>query len=207
MICRIESGQLCERWQQWDEAGLHEQLTSARQARRRCGRYFSRVSRPDPRLAPLAILALLLCACAVMVYRAPMHRYVVACERTTRAECVLEQTGSEGTQRWRVPLGPDASAVVRVLPQRRGPARILLYLASHAQAVFAAEFEGGDAATDAAAAAAQLNHVLRASAPVAARVEVVPPPVFRWLAWVGLVVTGLLIGAVYWKVRSGAAAA
>lgn len=155
----------------------------------------------------MAGLALLLGLCAVMLYREPARRYVVACERTTRVECVLEQVGSAGPRRWRVPLGPDASAEVRFMPQRRGPARVLLYLVSPAQAVFAAEFEGADAAAAAETAAAQLNQALRAPGPAAARVEAVPPPVLRWLAWAGLGVTGLLIGAGWWTVRSRAAAA
>ena len=166
--------------------------------------------RPDLRLVPLAILAVLLGLGALLLYRAPVHRYVVACERmpTEDVSCVLEQTRSPGTQHWQVPLGPDARAIVRVRAQRRGPARVLLYLEAPGHApVFAAEFAGADAATDAETAAAQLNPVLRrqeasgasASTPRpgvrAARVEAVAPPSLRWMAWGGLGVMGLLIVA------------
>jgi hypothetical protein len=167
--------------------------------------------RPDPRLAPLVVLAVLLVLGAVLLYRAPVHRYVVACEQTTSdVVCVLErqQAGArgEGTQRWRVPLGTDASAAVRNMPQRRGPARVLLYLESPGRGapVFAAEFEGADASADAAAAAAQLNRVLRGTAGpgAAARVEAAAPPILRWVAWAGLGVMGLLVLAAYRHVRA-----
>jgi hypothetical protein len=105
-----------------------------------------------------------------------------------------------------VPLDSGASAVVHVMPQRRGSARVLLYLASPTREVFAAEFEGADAAATAEAAAARLNEVLRTSAPASARVEAEPPPAFRWMAWSGVAVTGLLIAAGYRGVRSRASA-
>jgi hypothetical protein len=72
--------------------------------------------------------------------------------------------------------------------------------------VFAAEFEGADASSAAAVAATRLNRVLRDSAPAVARVEAVPPPVFRWLAWAGIGVMGLLVVAGYRHVRLRAAA-
>jgi hypothetical protein len=152
------------------------------------------------RTVPFLVLALLLGAGAVMLVRAPARRYVVACERTSQVACVLEQSRAAGTERWQVPLGPHDSAVVRVLPQRRGSERILLYLQSPTRAVFAAEFEGADAAATAATAAARLNAVLRGAAPLA-RIEVVPPPLFRQLAWGALGVMGLLIVAGYREVR------
>lgn len=170
------------------------------------------MSSPDVRTAPLFVLALLFGLGAVLLYRAPVRRYVVACERTTtQVVCVLERTtAGDETQRRRVPLGPDAAAaaVVRVMPQRRGPARVLLYLESPIRvAVFAAEFEGTDAAAAAEAAAAQLNQVLQpTSTPgvAAARIEAVPPPILRWVAWGGLGVMGMLILAAYRHLRTRA---
>lgn len=103
-----------------------------------------------------------------------------------------------------MPLDSEASAGVRLLPQRRGSARVLLYLTSPAQAVFAAEFEGGDATAAAAAAAARLNEVFRASGPASVRIEAEPSPAFRPAAWSALAVMGLLIAAVYRQVRSQA---
>jgi hypothetical protein len=153
------------------------------------------------RTAPFALLALLLGVCAVMVYRAPVQRYVVACERATQVVCVLEQGRNTASERQRIPLDPGSSAVVRLRPQRRGPARVLLYLESPAHPVFAAEFEGSAALLEAEAAATKLNTVLRTSTPASARIEAVPPPIFRWLSWAGLAVMGLLVVAGYWKVR------
>jgi hypothetical protein len=119
---------------------------------------------------------------------------------------VLEQTRAARTQRTSVPIDAGASAVVRVEPRRRGGARTLLYLDTPARAVFAAEFEGGDAADAASRAAEQLNRVLRGTAP-RARIEVAPPPFLRWLAWGGLGVMGLLILAGYREARRRPAAA
>lgn len=185
--------------------------------------YSLRMPRRDPRLVPLAVLTVLLGLAAVMLLRVPVHRYVVACERTTGdIVCSLEQTRTAGTQRWRVPLGHDTAtaAVVRVLAQRRGPARVLLYLEAQGRPpVFAAQFEGADAAIDAEAAAARLNQVLRrpsaaatdaAPTTTAARIEAVAPAHLRWGAWAGLGVMGLLILASYRRVqaqRADAAAA
>jgi len=156
---------------------------------------------------PFLILALLLGLGAVMLYRAPVRRYVVACERATQVTCDLEQATAVSTQRWHVPLGSDASAIVRVVPQRRGTARVFLYIESAAGAIFAAEFEGADASAAAGTAAAQLNRVLRASTPAVARVEVAPPPLFRWIAWGALGAMGLLVLAGYREVQSRARAA
>jgi hypothetical protein len=167
--------------------------------------------RPDLRLAPLAVLAVLLVLGAALLYCAPVHRYVVACEHgTSDVVCVLERqparTTGGGAQRWRVPLGTAAAAVVRKMPQRRGPARVLLYLESPGREapVFAAEFEGADASVAATVAAAQLNRVLRGTAGpgAAARVEAEAPPILRWVAWAGLGVMGLLVLAAYRHVRA-----
>lgn len=151
------------------------------------------------------ILALLCGLGALMLYRMPVQRYVVMCERTAQVSCVLEQTTSEKTQRWNVPLAADVSAVVRVVPQRRGPPRILLYLESAAGAIFAAQFEGADAADAAESAAARLNGVFRGSAAGYARIEAAPPPYYRWLSWGVLGVMALIILAGFRGVQSRAA--
>lgn len=173
-------------------------------------------SRPDPRLLPLAILTVLLILGAALVYRVPVHRYVVSCERATTVVCDLEQIRTGGrARRWRVALDSGtAAAVVRIVAQRRGPDRVLLYLeAPGRDPVFAAQFEGADAPLDAEAAAARLNQVLRRSprrptaAPRAARIEAVAPAILRWVAWGGLGVMGLLILATYRQVRAQNAAA
>lgn len=156
----------------------------------------------DLRRVLFLVFALLLGAAAVMVYRMPVQRYVVACERTTQVACTLEQATNTETRRWNVALGADATANVRLMPQRRGGPRVLLYLTSAAGAIFAAEFEGGDAVITAEAAAAQLNQVLRASTPGSTRVVAAPPSLFRWAAWGMLAVMGLLIIAGYRNVSS-----
>jgi hypothetical protein len=163
-----------------------------------------------PRLGattPFVVLAILLGLGAVMLYRAPIQRYVVACERTTHVACVLEQARATRTQRWHRSLGANASAVVRVVQPRRGTARVFLYIESAAGAMFAAEFEGNDADTDAEAAAAQLNRVLEGTTPGVARVEAAPPPLYRRFAWGALGVMGMLVLAGYRDVRARARAA
>jgi hypothetical protein len=157
---------------------------------------------------PFLLLALLVGAGAVMLYQAPVQRYVVACERTTLVTCDREQATAAKTQRWHVPLGANPSAVVRVVPRRRGAARVLLYLQSAATSdVFAAEFEGDKADIASAAAAAQLNRVFRASAPAAVRITAGPPPLFRWFAWGMLGVMGLLVLLGYRNAQSRGATA
>lgn len=165
----------------------------------------SDISRSDARLVPYLVLTLLLGLGVAMLYLAPVRRYVVACERTERTTCVLERTGATRSYRTSVPLDEGASAVVRVVPQRRGGARVLLDLDTPARSVFAAEFEGEDASAAASQAAARLNRVLRGTGPASARVETVPPPLLRWLAWGGLGVMGLLILAGCRDVRRAAA--
>lgn len=60
--------------------------------------------------------------------------------------------------------------------------------------MFAAEFEGADAASAADAAAAQLNTVLRVrTAPARVRITVAPPAGYKVAAWSGLGVMGLII--------------
>jgi hypothetical protein len=150
---------------------------------------------------PFVVLALLLGAGAVMLFQAPVTRYVVTCTRAAQLSCVLERTRGRGVRRSGVGLGPEASAVVRVVPGRRGSVRILLYLQSPQRELFAAEFEGGEAGEAANAAAARLNAVLAHSAPATVRVEAAPPVLYRRLAWTGLAVMGLLTLAGYREVR------
>ena len=145
------------------------------------------------KLALYLCLTLLLVLAAVMLHRAPVRRYVVTCERAGGVACVIEQTTSTGVQRWHVPLDSGASADVRVVRQRRGNTRVLLYLTTRPSAIFAAEFAGGDAAANATQAADQLNRVLRGTTPGTARIEAAPPPLLRWLSWGALGIMGLLI--------------
>ena len=143
--------------------------------------------------ALFACLTVMLVLGAVMLYRAPVRRYVVTCEHTSRLACGLEQTTSSGVQRWDVLLDTGASAIVRVVRQRRGNSRVLLYLATPTRTNFAAEFEGGNAVDAATQAADQLNRVLRGTTPGTARVEAAPPPLLRWFSWGALAVMALLI--------------
>jgi hypothetical protein len=161
----------------------------------------------DVKTTPFLLLALLVGVGAVMLCRVPVQRYAVACERTTQVTCDLEQATAAKTQRQHVPLGPNPSAVVRVVPRRRGGPRVLLYLQSTVSDVFAAEFEGDNAAIGGEEAAAQLNRVLQGSAPASVSITVAPPPLFRWFAWGMLGVMALLVLAGYRNVRSGAPAA
>lgn len=158
----------------------------------------------EPRIGPLlsfrlkivlfVVLAGLCILGAVMLYRAPVGNYAVACERTTVLSCVLERTDASGTRRTVVPLRDGAAAVVRILPRPRGTSRVMLELQTPSQSVFAAEFEGAGADSAADAAAAQLNTVLRArTMPGRARITVSPPPLYRIAAWCGLGVMGLII--------------
>lgn len=147
------------------------------------------------------LLALLLGIGALVLYRMPVRRYAVTCERTTRLACVLEQVRSSDTRRTSVTLGTNASAVVRIVPGRRGTVRVFLYLETPSNAVFAAEFEGGDAGENATAAATRLNQVLRSAAPAVAHVEAVPPPLYRRMAWSTLGVMGLLTLAAHRETR------
>lgn len=162
--------------------------------------------RLDAKLVPYFVLTLLLGLGIVMLYQVPVRRYTVACERTAQATCILERSRAGRAYRTSVPLDSGASAVVRLMPQRRGSARVLLYLETPVRSVFAAEFEGADAASAAAGAAAQLNEVLQGTTRTAARIEAVPPPLLRWLSWGALGVMGLLILAGYREARRRPAA-
>jgi hypothetical protein len=153
---------------------------------------------------PFLILAVLCGAAAVMLYRVPVQRYTVVCEQATQATCDLERATSARTQQWHVTLGPDPTAVVRFAARRRGGPRVFLYLRSTTSEVFAAEFEGGDAATAAEAAAAELNRTFHASVPGTVRITAAPPPYLRWIAWGALAVMGLLVLAGFRSTRSSA---
>ena len=104
-----------------------------------------------------------------------MRGYSVECRKDVQITCAIERETSSATTAHRFTLGSDPKAVVR---ERRsqGPDRILLYLVSVGE-VFAAEFEGGSALSEAEAAAARLNGVFAATQPSEARVDVAPPPI------------------------------
>lgn len=146
------------------------------------------------KIAMFLFLGLLAVLAAAMLYWVPVRGYAVTCERTTALSCILERTEASGTSRTLVPLPTGAEAVVRILPRRRGPSRVMLELQAPDKSVFAAEFEGVDADSVAYEAAAKLNAVLRArAAPARARITAAPPSVYRIAAWSGLVVMGLII--------------
>ncbi|MFZ5531572.1 MAG: hypothetical protein ACOY4U_11065 [Pseudomonadota bacterium] len=147
------------------------------------------------------LLGLMVPGAAAMVHWGPVRGYVVACEKRAAITCVLERDTATGMQRRHVALGTDARAVVRVQPVRRGPARVLLYLASASGEVFAAEFEGSDATAAAADAVAQLNRAFAATGPATARIEARPPAHLRWLLWGGVAFLGLLAWASWRELR------
>ena len=143
------------------------------------------------------LLAVMLLGGAAMLLRAPVLGYGVTCSKSPQIQCLLERETSDGTQRWQVPLGADAAAVVRVEPRLRSGSRVFLYLTSGSREVFAAEFEGGSAIADAQDAAAKLNRVFASGGEATAKVEARPPAYLRWLAWVGLGVMALLVAVIY----------
>jgi hypothetical protein len=158
------------------------------------------ISPPPPRVTkPLVaiLLGLMLLGGAAMLLLAPVHGYGVTCRKAQQISCTIEREESGGIQASQVPLGPDAAAVVRVEPRRRGGSRVFLYLTSGSREAFAAEFEGGDAIDDAQAAATRLNRVFAASGAATERIEVRPPAYLRWLAWGTLGVMALLVLAIY----------
>lgn len=154
----------------------------------------------------VVLLSILWVFGAAMLYVAPVRNYTVTCDRTTDLRCVLERTEASGPRRTVVPLAEGATAAVRILPRRRGPSRVTLELHTPQEAFFAAEFEGANADSDADAAAAELNAVLRGrTAPAHARVVITPPPMYRIASWFGLAVMGLLILAIANGARGRAA--
>lgn len=115
-------------------------------------------------IIPLLLGPLLVAAFAV-AYWGPVRGYSVECRKDVQITCAIERETSSATTAHRFTLGSDPKAVVRVQDVRKGPDRILLYLASSAGEVFAAEFEGGSALSEAEAAAARLNGVFAATQP------------------------------------------
>jgi hypothetical protein len=145
----------------------------------------------------IVLLGLMLSGAAAMVYWAPVHAYGITCSKAQQISCAIDRETAGGVNSWQVPLGAQTHAAVRVEPQRRGSARVFLYLESPAQAVFAAEFEGSAAVSEAESACAQLNRVFSSTSPTSARIEVRPPSYLRWMAWGGIGFLGLLVLAVY----------
>ena len=166
------------------------------------------ISPPSPRITkPLVaiLLGLMLLGGAAMLLLAPVHGYGVTCRKAQQISCTVEREESGGMQAWQVPLGPDAAAIVRVEPRRRGASRVFLYLTSGSREVFAAEFEGDAAIDDAQAAATKLNRVFASDGVATARVEVRPPAYLRWLAWGALGIMAPLVVVIYRALFGGAA--
>jgi hypothetical protein len=139
---------------------------------------------------------MLMAAGAALLHWGPVTHYAVECQRSSGTACVIERSKATGTaERWNVDLGPDANATVRVIPRRRSGPSVYLYLHSNGNEIFAAQFEGSDAARDAEAAASRLNQVFSSNLSATARIEARPPAYFRWLSWGGLGVMALLIAA------------
>lgn len=105
-------------------------------------------------IVPLLLGPLLVAAFAV-AYWGPVRGYSVECRKDVQITCAIERETSSATTAHRFTLGSDPKAVVRVKDVRKGPDRILLYLVSSVGEVFAAEFEGGSALSEAEAAAAR----------------------------------------------------
>jgi len=139
------------------------------------------------------ILAVLMAAGAALLHWGPVTHYAVECQRTSVVSCTIERSKSAGaTERWNLTLGPDANATVRVIPRRRSDPSVYLYLRSNGEDIFAAQFEGSNAASEAEAAASRLNQVFGSTFPATARIEARPPAYFRWVSWGGLGVMALL---------------
>ena len=143
------------------------------------------------------LLAAMLIGAAAMVYWLPVQGYGVACEKSEQIFCQLERDTSQGLRSSQVALGTTAIATVEVKPRRRGSSRVLLYLKSSSQAVFAAEFEAAAAVAQAEAAAAELNRVFSSVTPASVRVVVRPPPYLKWLAWGGVCFLGIFVLVIY----------
>ena len=144
-----------------------------------------------------ALLAATLVGVAAMAYWLPVQGYSVTCKKSELISCELERETSSGFQTWQVALGAKAIATVKVKPRRRGSSRVLLYLNSSSQAVFAAEFEGGAAVAQAEAAAAELNRVFSSATPASGRVVARPPSYFTWLVWGGISFLVLFVLVIY----------
>ncbi|CAN5169621.1 hypothetical protein BH11PSE14_BH11PSE14_11500 [soil metagenome] len=135
------------------------------------------------------LLAAMVLGAAAMAYL-PVQGYSVTCKKSEMIICELQRETSSDHGTWQAVLGTSAIAAVKIQPRRRGSARVLLYLSSSSQTIFAAEFEGGSALAEAEAAAAQLNRVFSSEIPASVHVVAHPPGYFRWLIWAGI---GLLV--------------
>ncbi len=150
-----------------------------------------------PRLAKFFLVGALLLFVAgatTMLLRGVVVEYAVTCTRVAPARCTLARSGRlRSTARETiVPLAAIDSATVRHLSPRRGAPRVFLYLDGRPAARFAAEFEGGDAADDAYAAARRLNAFLRQRDVQDVRVDAHAPRLIGILSWIALAVTALL---------------
>jgi hypothetical protein len=143
----------------------------------------------------LVLLVPLLAGAAALAFWGPVRGYDVRCTKDTRIACTIERHTSSGPSVQSFVLDAPATADVRLMPVRRGSARILLYLVSAPHDVFAAEFEGKDAYAQAQAAAAQLNTLFAAAQPGAVRIEVRPPAYMQWMLWGAVAFLALLVAA------------
>ena len=156
-------------------------------------------------IVPLLLGPLLVAAFAV-AYWGPVRGYSVECRKDVQITCAIERETSSATTAHRFTLGSDPKAVVRVKDVRKGPDRILLYLVSSVGEVFAAEFEGGSALSEAEAAAARLNGVFAATQPSEARVDVSLPAYLRWMLWGAVAFLALLVLAAHRAMQTKPAA-
>ncbi len=144
-----------------------------------------------------ALLAAMVVGAAAMAYWLPVQGYSVTCNKSEMISCELQRETSSDHRTWQVVLGTNAIATVKIQPMRRGSTRVLLYLISNSQTVFAAEFEGGSALADAEAAAAELNRVFSSAIPASGRVEAHSPAYFKWLIWGGICFLLVFVLAIY----------
>ena len=144
-----------------------------------------------------ALLAAMLVGAAAMAYWLPIKGYEVTCEKSEKIACMLQRETSSDSRTSQVSLGASATATVKLQPRRRGASRVLLYLNSGSQSIFAAEFEDGAAVAQAEAAAAELNRVFSSATPTSAAIVVRPPAYFTWMIWGGIGFLGLLVLAIY----------
>lgn len=156
-------------------------------------------------IVPL-LLGPLVVAAFALAYWGPVRGYRVECSKDVQITCAIERETSSATTAHRFILGNDPKAVVRVQDVRKGPDRVLLYLVSSVGDVFAAEFEGGGALSDAEAAAARLNGVFAAAQPAQARVDVAPPAYLRWMLWGAVAYLALLVLAAHRAMQTKPAA-
>lgn len=143
------------------------------------------------------LLALMLVGISAVAYWLPVKSYAVTCTKSDLIICVIERETFNSHQSWQTALGTKAIATVTTQPRRRGSSRVLLYLNSSSQNVFAAEFEGGEALTQAEAAATTLNRAFSSLSPASAHIVARPPAYFNWLLWGGIIFLGLFVLIIY----------